>query len=107
VEPVEIIQQVVSVLLVLALLAGALWFLNRRSTLRLGWRGRGKRCGIQLEAVERLPLSSQHCLHLIRLADRALLVAVHGPGCTLIESRPWSEIESVEQPSREMAGAVR
>ncbi len=101
----EIIQQVFSVLLVLALLAGALWLLNRRSSLQLGWRGRRRHRGIGLEAVERLPLSGQHCLHLIRLADRALLVAVHGAGCTLIESRPWREVEGAEPSPRERAGA--
>ena len=88
----EILRQILSVLMVLALLGGALWWLNRKNLVRFGVRGRRRRNGARMEAVERLPLTAQHALHLVRLADRALLVAVHGGGCTLLESRPWEDV---------------
>ncbi len=89
----EIFQQVASVFLVLALVAGTVLFLTKRGAGHLRWPVRARRSKVALEAVERLPLSAQHSLHLVRLADRALLLAAHGNGCTLIESRPWSEVE--------------
>jgi flagellar biogenesis protein FliO len=102
---VETIQQILSVLLVLALVACAAWFLTKRGGGQLRWPPRARRRTAALEAVERLPLSAQHSLHLVRLADRALLVASHGGGCTLIETRPWSELEG--SGARGAAGAPR
>ena len=40
-------------------------------------------------------------------ADRALLVAVHGSGCTLLESRPWEEVVHRESPGELHVSEVR
>ena len=34
----------------------------------------------QMQTIERLPLSGQHALHLVRVGEKVLLV-VTGPGC--------------------------
>ena len=94
----EIVNQVLSVLLVLGLLCATLWWLRKKSLVRFGVRGRRKRDGARLEAVERLPLTAQHALHLVRVADRAVLVAVHSAGCTMLESRPWEEVSETRSP---------
>ena len=108
----EILRQFLSVVFVLAMLAGVLWWLRRKSPVRPGWRFRLRRDrgGARLEVVERLPLTAQHTLHLVRVADRALLVAVHTSGCSLIDSRPWREVEDnlpASAGAAAMSGAER
>jgi flagellar biogenesis protein FliO len=38
--------------------------------------------------IDRLALTPQHSLHLVRLADRTLLVGLSPQGCNLLESGP-------------------
>jgi flagellar biogenesis protein FliO len=85
----EIARQVLSVLLVFALLAAALWALRRAGpvSLRGRFRGAARQSGghvKSLRSLERLVLSPQHSLHLIEINGRQLLVAVHPQGCTLL-----------------------
>lgn len=84
--------QMVSVAGVLALLAATLWWLRRRG-LALALPRRANRRW--LEAVERLPLSPQHSLHLIRLGGQALLLVCSPAGCTVVATRDWREIEGL------------
>ena len=85
----EAVQQVLSVLFVFCLLGLTLW------GLRGGLRGklpgrlmssiRGAATGARpLESIDRLVLSPQHCLHLVRLSGKELLIATHPQGCTLV-----------------------
>jgi flagellar biogenesis protein FliO len=39
----------------------------------------------QMTAIERLPLGSQHALHLVRIGEKLVLV-VTGPGCCEIRN---------------------
>ena len=76
---------------VLGLLAAALGWLRRR---RGGgwsgaWGGGAFRRVRRLEAIEHLRLTPQHSLHLVRVEDRAWIVAVGGAGCTLLGSLAW------------------
>ena len=87
----EAIQQVTTVIAVLGLLGATLWWLRRRgmaSVLPVK-RGGGRR----IESLERLTLGPQQTLHLIRLGDRALLVASSPAGCALVHSQPVHELE--------------
>jgi flagellar biosynthetic protein FliO len=83
----EILQQVAAVGGVLSLLVGTLWWLRRRgyAVSTLSRRGAVR----HLKCVERVALGPQQSLHLLRLGDRALLVASSPTGCTLLESFPW------------------
>jgi hypothetical protein len=47
-----------------------------------------------MECLERLRLGPQHTLHLVRLGDRAMLVASSPAGCSLVESLSRSELEN-------------
>ena len=97
----EILRQLLAVLFVLGLLGAAVWVLRRNG--RAGWRGgfhRRREPGL-LAAADRLALSPQHSLVLVRVAGRALLLAVYPAGCTLLESFAWQEVENAEPPRRE------
>jgi flagellar biogenesis protein FliO len=86
------LQQALAILLVLALLAAALWFLRSRGLAH--YRGSVRRKATRhLEAIARLPLTPQHSVHLVRVADHAVLLALSPTGCTLVERVPWTGAE--------------
>ncbi len=98
-------QQVLAVFLVLGLLGAALWLLRSRGFARFTGTVRRKSTR-HLEAIARLPLTPQHSVHLIRVADHAVLLALSPTGCTLVESVPWNQAVELEiaQPQ---AGAAQ
>lgn len=79
----EVVQQIAAVVSVLALLVAALWWLKRRG-LAIPAAGRGRSRTRRLECLERVALGPQQTLHLVRLADRLLLVASSPAGCSLL-----------------------
>jgi flagellar biogenesis protein FliO len=82
-------QQITAVFLVLALLGAALWFLRSRGLAQ--YRGPARRKSARhLEAIARLPLTPQHSVHLIRVSDHTVLLAVSPSGCTLVERMEWN-----------------
>jgi flagellar biogenesis protein FliO len=88
------IRQVLTVSAVFSLLAAALWWLRRKGLVRLGARGsRGSRQQA-LQAVERIVLGPQHSLHLVRLAERGLLLGTSPAGCAVLESFEWASLKS-------------
>ena len=82
----EVFQQFVIVLTVLGLLCGALWALKRKGWARTGLRRKRDEGTPRLEVIDRLPLTQHHSLHLVRLADRTLLIGLSPNGCNLLES---------------------
>ena len=82
----EVLQQMMAVALVLALLAGSLWWLRRRgfAGVALAKRGGERR----MECLERLPLGPQHTLLLVRVGDRELLLASSPSGVGLLACPP-------------------
>lgn len=90
----ELIPQFFAILFVLALLAAAIWLLRRRSLLQFNLPGRAGQSPRQINAVERLSLTPQHSVHLLRVGERAVLLSTHPSGCTLLESRPWQEFKA-------------
>jgi flagellar biogenesis protein FliO len=85
----EIARQVSAVILVFALLGAALWALRRGGRLRFGERLRmpGGRRVRALESLERLALTPQHSLHLVKIAGREVVVATSPQGCVLLTER--------------------
>ncbi len=84
----EWIRQLAAIGLVFGLLAAALWALRRRGIAARGpWLG-ARKAGKRLVLVERLALSPQHSLHLVRLGERELLIGTHAGGCAVLESMP-------------------
>lgn len=82
-------SQLLAVLMVLGILCGALWVLKKKGMVQPAFRRPGKRTGEpRLEVIDRLTLTPQHSVHLIRVADRTLLVGLSPAGCNLLESSP-------------------
>jgi flagellar biogenesis protein FliO len=82
----EIARQVSAVILVFALLDAALWMLRRGGSLRFG-RGPRAPGARSLQAVERLALTPQHSLHLVKIGGREVVVATYPQGCVLLTER--------------------
>lgn len=81
-------EQLLAVTVVLGLLCGALWLLKRKGLVRTSFRRPSRPGQPRLEVIDRLALTPQHSLHLVRLADRTLLVGLSPQGCNLLESGP-------------------
>jgi flagellar biogenesis protein FliO len=81
----EAIQQVLGVVGVLALLGGSLWWLRSKGLAQFAVRGPGGGKTRSMKVVERLALSPQHSLYLVRVADRTMLVASSPGGCSILD----------------------
>jgi flagellar biogenesis protein FliO len=77
---VEFATQILLALAVPGALAALLWWLQRRGMARFASPGTPRR----MQVVERLPLSAQHALHLVRIEDKLLIVASAPGGCTVL-----------------------
>ena len=80
------IEQIGPVIVVFALLGAILWWLRRRGLAHIAFPGvRAPRGGArQLELIERLPLTPQHSLHMVRAGGRTLLIGVAPTGCNVL-----------------------
>jgi hypothetical protein len=79
---VELWREASALLLVFGLLALAISALRKRTGQAVGlFRPNGAR---SLTSVERISLTPQHALHLVRASGRELLLATHPHGCTVI-----------------------
>ena len=85
----DVAQQIVSVLFVFALLGLVLWTLRRKGFAfpRL-LTGRTTSRGRAFEAVDRLALTPQHALHMVRIDNVDIIVATHPGGCSLLMEKP-------------------
>jgi flagellar biogenesis protein FliO len=84
----ELLYQLSAVALVFGLLGAALWALRRRGLVAGRAIMRTRKSTGRLEPLERLVLTPHHTLHLVRVADRALLIGAHAAGCTLLDTMP-------------------
>src|SRR5262249_17274129 len=87
----EMFRQIAAVVAVLGLLWGALWWLRRKGMVLPVTPGRVKRTRC-LESLERLALTPQHSLHLVRVSEKVVLIALSPSGCTLLEGVSCSEL---------------
>ena len=80
------VEQLGPVLLVFALLAATLWWLKKRGFANVALPGaRGLRSKTRrLESIERLALTPQNSLHLVRANGRTLLIGVAPNGCSVL-----------------------
>lgn len=75
-----------AVALVAALLAGTLTWLRRRGFSRLTGNGLRLRRPRRLEMLDRLSLTPQHSLHLVRLGNRTILLGRSPSGLALLDT---------------------
>jgi flagellar biogenesis protein FliO len=79
---VDSVREGLSVLAVLGLLGAALWSARGRASrflLRTSFQK-----SATVETIERISLTPQHALHLVRVRGRELVLVTHSHGCTLI-----------------------
>ena len=83
----EILQQAIPVCAVLALLIASLWLLKRKGMVSLRALPRLSNKPRSLEVVERLQLTPQHALCLVRMNNKMILVATAPAGCQVLDSK--------------------
>jgi flagellar biogenesis protein FliO len=81
---VEIARQILAIAFVLALLGAACWALRRGIGPFHTLRG-GKPSRRTLESVERIVLTPQHSLHVVRSGGEEWILATHPQGCSVIQ----------------------
>jgi hypothetical protein len=91
----EVIGQITAVAGVFGLLFAVLWWLRHRGFAQItGFKPFSIRQSTRrMERIEKLVLSPQHTLHLIRLGETALIVAASPAGCSLIRALPSSTVD--------------
>jgi len=72
----EALQQFLAVAVVLGLLVGVLWLMRAKTRFGVSLRRRGRE---SFRSIDRLALSAQHSLHLVRVGRQTLLIGV-APG---------------------------
>jgi len=87
----ELTEQITMVLVVFALLGGMLWLLKKRGMagLPLGSLGMGRRRGgsdKRMEVLERVPLTPQHAIHLVRVSGKVVLIGTAPSSCTILDA---------------------
>jgi flagellar biosynthetic protein FliO len=95
----EVFQQFLVVLTVLGLLCAALWAMKRKGWAHTSLRRKRDEGTPRLEVIDRLPLTQHHSLHLVRLADRTLLIGLSPNGCNLLESAQIALPSALRQES--------
>jgi flagellar biogenesis protein FliO len=83
----DIVRQSLAITFVFALLWTALWLLRKKGSIRIGSRKTRVDCGM-LESRGKLVLSQQHTIHLVRIGQRELVLAMHPSGVTLLAELP-------------------
>jgi flagellar biosynthetic protein FliO len=89
----ELTQQILMIVAVFALLGGLLWLLRRRGTLSFAPRRTSVR---RLEILERVPLTPQHSLHLVRISGKVVLIGTAPSACTLLDQSSAAAFDSEE-----------
>src|SRR5271170_7401292 len=82
----QLTEQIGMVLAVFGLLGALLWFSKRRGWAAFPISARRGGNGRRLEVLERVPLTAQHALHLVRVVDRTVLIATAPSSCTLLDT---------------------
>jgi len=81
-------DQLLAILMVLGILCGGIWALKRKGWVQTNFSRPSSSPGEpRLEVLDRLVLTPHHSVHLIRMADRVLLVGLSPGGCNLLEAR--------------------
>jgi flagellar biogenesis protein FliO len=86
----ESMQQIAAVVVVLGLFAAMLYWLRGKGLARFSVKGLGRGATRRMQSLERLPLTAQHSLHLVKIGERVLLVTVSPGGCSVVDGSGWN-----------------
>jgi flagellar biogenesis protein FliO len=93
----DLIRQVPAIAAVAALLVASLAWLRRHGLIRPAGGAWQQAIPRHLESLDRLSLTPQHSLHLVRLGGRAYLVGSSPAGINLLASSDWKPYEEQSQ----------
>jgi flagellar biogenesis protein FliO len=82
----DIVRQSLAITFVFALLWAALWLLKKRGNIRIGLPRTRAAHGV-LESRGKLALGPLHSIHIVRIGEQDMIIAVHPAGVTQL-SRP-------------------
>jgi flagellar biosynthetic protein FliO len=77
----ELLQQALALFVVFALLGTALWFVRTRQSPDMRARG-----GRRMQILERVALTPQHTLCLVKVDDRLLMIGTAPSHCRVIQT---------------------
>ena len=80
----DLIRESFAITLVFALLWAALWLLRRKGLIQAGRSVRRPMSEHTIEVLDRIRLTPQHSVHVVRVSDRRLVLGVHASGFTLL-----------------------
>jgi flagellar biosynthetic protein FliO len=101
----ELTEQITMVLAVFALLGALVWFLKKRGLASINLAPRRGGSPRQMEVLERVPLTPQHALHLVRVCGKVLVIGTAPSGCTLLDTPVFKE--PVPSFSQDLAQAAQ
>jgi flagellar biogenesis protein FliO len=78
----ELLQQGLALVLVFALLGTALWFVKARQGPSLRLRGGDRK----MQVIERVSLTPQHTLCLVKVGERLIMIGTAPSSCQLIQT---------------------
>ncbi|MBI4907777.1 MAG: flagellar biosynthetic protein FliO [Acidobacteria bacterium] len=84
----EMLSSVMSAAAVVLLLLLCLAFLRRKGIAQVRLFRPNGQAGRNLEVLDRLVLTPQHSIHLVRVADNQLLIGLSPSGCSLLQTLP-------------------
>jgi flagellar biogenesis protein FliO len=94
----DIARESLIILFVFALLWAALWLLRNKGWARMG---RSKALPSLLESLGKLTLTARHSVHLVRIGDRNLVLAIHPNGVTFLGDAVYATgLERKEESAR-------
>jgi flagellar biogenesis protein FliO len=80
----DLIRESLGITIVFALLWLALWLLKKKGAISVGnlvKRPGAKHC---IETIDKLRLTPQHSVHILRVVDRQIVLGVHSSGFTVL-----------------------
>jgi len=100
----ELTEQIAMVLAVFALLGGLLWLLKKRGIASLPVVRRRASGARQMEVLERVPLTPQHAVHLVRVSGKVILIGTAPSSCTILDTAAADGFASNKQTNILSAG---
>ncbi|QOY87589.1 flagellar biosynthetic protein FliO [Paludibaculum fermentans] len=97
-------DQLLAVGFVLCIALAAVWAIRRRQGSHFTWPASRKTGQREVAVLERLPLTGQHTLHLVRVGNSTLLVGTHPMGIAFEATSPASFQDLLLQASRDRIG---
>ena len=85
-DQTSMIEQTLAALFVICLLFAAVWILRRKGVAVSNGMWKRPRRNNQLQLIERLPLTAQHSIHLVRVGNELIVVGVSPGSCSAIAS---------------------